>query len=134
MGGRGAKIAIGSAGGSRKVEQLEIIKKHNPMTDDYHTGIRSMNDILTAEEAFKTQLNPDENMEDAEKALKTGKIKIYSSHNIEQGTFVSTSRMMAEDYAGGGTVHEREVSINDVAWINADEGQYAQVKPKKKRK
>ena len=76
MGGRGAKIAIGSAGGSRKVEQLEIIKKHNPMTDDYHTGIRSMNDILTAEEAFKSQLNPDEymvfpdfTMEDAEKAL-----------------------------------------------------------------
>lgn len=141
MGGRGASISVGSTGGSRKAEQLEIIKKYNPMTDDYHTGIRSVNDILTAEEAFKTQLDPDENlvypdftMDDAEKALKTGKIKIYSSHNIEQGTFVSTSRMMAEDYAGGGTVHEREVSINDVAWINADEGQYAQVKPKKKRK
>lgn len=141
MGGRGASISVGSAGGSRKAEQLEIIKKYNPMTDDYHTGIRSVGDIMTAREAFITKLDPDENMvypdftmEDAERALKTGKIKVYSSHNIDQGTFISTSRMMAEDYAGGGTVREKEVSIDDVAWINADEGQFAKVKPKRKRK
>ena len=36
----------------KKLKQLEIIQQTNPMTDDYHTGIRSVDDIKTAEEVF----------------------------------------------------------------------------------
>lgn len=36
--------------------------------------------------------------------------------------------MQAEDYAGGGRIYSKEVAVNDVAWINVDEGQFARVK------
>jgi hypothetical protein len=31
---------------------------------------------------------------------------------------------MAQDYAGKGKVYEQIVNLEDVAWINGDEGQY----------
>ena len=119
-----------------KQNQLEIIQKNNPMTDDYHVGIRNVNDIKTWEEVL--QLDDDIEgqfawgdyaRDDAEQALKEGKIKIYSSNPIEQGTFVSTSYIQAEEYAGGrgSKVYEKIVPLNEVAWINGDEGQYAKV-------
>lgn len=114
-----------------KEKQLEIINKSNHMLDDYHLGIRSIEDIKTFDEV----INDDESFvygdfskEDAEKALKDGKVTVYSSKPIEQGNFVSTSKNMAQDYAGrNGKVYSQEVSLNDVAWINGDEGQYAKV-------
>lgn len=119
----------------RKKQQFEIIKKENPMTDDYHTGIRSVDDIKTATEAFKTKVDIDEDFaypdftkSDGERALKSGTIIVYSSKEIKQGGFVSPSKMMAQDYAGGGKVFEKKININDVAWINSDEGQYAKLK------
>ena len=119
---------------SLKEKQLEIIKKENPMLDDYHTGIRTIDDIKTPEEAFKTKIDEDEDysypdftQEDGEKALESGKITVYSSQEIKQGTFVSPSKSMAQDYAGDGKIFEQTISINDVAWINSDEGQYAKV-------
>lgn len=112
--------------------QMDIISKSNPMTDDYHTGIRSIDDIKTASEAF-TKENfeetsyPDFTFEDSQKAIKEGKITIYSSNPIENGGFVSTSKMMAQDYAGGSKVYSKIVSINEIAWIDNNEGQYAKV-------
>jgi hypothetical protein len=122
----------------RRKEQLEIIKKENPMTDEYHTGIRKIEDIKSPEEAFKTKIDKDEDYiypdftkEDGEKALKTGKITVYSSKEIKNGGFVSTSKMMAEDYAGGGKIYEQIIDIEDVAWIDSNEGQYAKIKKRK---
>ena len=114
-----------------KEKQLEIINKSNHMLDDYHLGIRSIEDIKTFDEV----INDDESFvygdfskEDAEKALEKGTVTVYSSKPIEQGSFVSTSKNMAQDYAGrNGKVYSQEVSLNDVAWINGDEGQYAKV-------
>lgn len=113
-----------------KKEQFEIIQKNNPMQDDYHVGIRSPKDIKTWEEAMKDDESfswGDFSKEDAEKALKSGEITIYSSYDIKQGTFVSTSKVQAEEYAGGKKVYEKTVKLNEVAWINGDEGQYAKV-------
>jgi chromosome segregation ATPase len=114
-----------------KLEQYEIIKENNPMLDDYHVGIRSPKDI----KSFNEVINDDESFswgdfskKDAEKALQKGEITIYSSYSIEQGTFVSTSKIQAEQYAGGKKVYTKTVSVNDVAWINGDEGQFAKVK------
>lgn len=113
-----------------KREQFEIIQKNNPMQDDYHVGIRSPKDIKTWEEAMKDDESfswGDFSKEDAEKALKSGEITIYSSYDIKQGTFVSTSKVQAEEYAGGKKVYEKTVKLNEVACINGDEGQYAKV-------
>lgn len=115
-------------------KQFEIIQQTNPMRDDYHVGIRSVEDIKTFEEAFNIAMKDEESFQygdfdelDAAKALRTGMITVYSSKPIEQGGFVSTSYNMAKDYAGSGRVYAERVSINDVAWINGDEGQFAKV-------
>ena len=120
-----------------KVEQFKIIQENNPMNDDYHVGIRKPSDIKTWKEVVDGDKGDGENFswgdftkEDAEKALKTGKVKIYSSYPIGQGGFVSTSKMQAEQYAGGqgNKVYSKTVALEDVAWINGDEGQFAKRK------
>ena len=117
-----------------KQKQLDIILSHNPMRDDYHVGIRTVQDIKSAEEAWETNVDfdeefvyPDFSEQDAKKALKSGKIKVYSSYPIKQGTFVSPSRMMAMDYTGGKEPFSKVVDVDDVAWISSDEGQYAKI-------
>ena len=112
-----------------KEKQFEIIKNNNPMEDNYHTGIRSMDDIKTANEVFTKEnfeevSNPDFTFEDAQKALETGKVTVYSSKPIENGGFVSTSKMEAESYSGNGKVYSKEVPLDNVAWIENTQGQY----------
>ena len=115
----------------QKQAQFEIIQRENPMQDDIHTGIRSADEIKDASEVFSEDtfegINPDFTEADAKKAMATGRIKVYSSKPIKNGGFVSTSRMMAKDYAGDGNIYEQEVSVDDVAWIDETEGQFAKV-------
>ena len=124
----------------RKQAQLDIILKTNPMLDDYHTGIRKVEDIKTLEESVEEARSEAEKYGDDEwsaypditndmlqNALETGEITIYSSKPIKNGVFVTPSYMQASDYAGGGNVYEKTVPLTDVAWINTDEGQYAKV-------
>lgn len=110
-------------------KQFEIIQEFNPMQDDYHTGIRKASEIKTPQEAFIEESGyPDFTKEDMKKALEKGTVTIYSSKPISQGGFVSPSKMMAQDYAGSGKIYSMEANINDVAWIDSAEGQYAKVK------
>lgn len=116
----------------QKRQQYEIIKQTNPMLDDYHTGIRSPEDIKTFNEVINDEDSfvwGDFSKEDAQQALKQGKVTVYSSYPIEQGVFVSTSKIQAQEYAGGNgsKVYSKEVPLDDVAWINGDEGQYAKL-------
>lgn len=118
-----------------KEKQLEIINKSNPAPDSYHTWVRSTDDILTLQEAvdevlaedeeYELSSYPDVSDEMIREALRTGKIRVYSSKPIKNGVFVTPSMMQAKDYAGRGAVYSKEVPISDVAWINTDEGQYA---------
>lgn len=117
-----------------KQKQLDIINKSNPMQDDYHTGIRTIEDIKTFEETLQDsdwqgydEFNPDYTLEMANEAIETGKIVVYSSYPIEQGTFVSPSYMEAESYSSNGKVYEKEVNLKDIAWIDPTQGQYAKV-------
>ena len=64
-------------------------------------------------------------------ALRSGKIKVYSSYPIENGVFVTPSKMEAKNYAGNGKVFEKEVAIDEVAWIDNLEGQYAKISKEK---
>ena len=123
-------------GDTHKQAQFDIIQATNPMWDEYHVGIRSADDIRTWEEVLKLDderegqfVWGDFSRADAEQALKNGKITVYSSYPIKNGVFVSTSYVQAEEYAGGrgGKVYSKTVSLNNVAWINGDEGQYADV-------
>lgn len=146
-----AKASGGTRGGGPsprygavdKEAQLAIINRSNPMRDDYHTGIRSVDDIKTWAEAVSIASDdardggweelssyPDVTNETIRRAQETGKIIVYSSYPIENGNFVTPSRMQARDYAGGGMIYSKEVSVSDVAWINVDEGQLAKIRRK----
>lgn len=124
-----------------KEQQNNIIQNSNPVNDDYHTWIRSVDDIKTFSEAlndsdYKEYFEAGENFDEtytadmAKMALETGKITVYSSYPIEQGTFVSPSKMEAESYSGIGKVYSKEVNLTDIAWIDPTQGQYAKVNPK----
>lgn len=121
-----------------KEQQLEIIQETNPMFNDTSVGIRKVEDIKTFKECVENAEEDsafvwgDYSKEDAERDLKRGKVTIYSSYPIKNGTFVSTSYQQAYEYAGHdpSKVHQRTVNLDSVAWINGDEGQYAKVKPK----
>ena len=119
---------------AHKEAQLELILRENPMHDDYHTGIRSVKDINTAEEAFRQAIedgegtNPDFTTDMMEDSLRSGRVTVYSSSPIRKGAFITPSRMMANDYAGGGRIYSKRVPLKDVAWIDDAEGQYAPVK------
>lgn len=117
---------------SDKQKQLDIILKTNPMQDDYHVGVRELNDIFSGDEVFSEknfeELNPDFTADMAKQAIESGFITVYSSKPIELGGFVSSSKMMAKDYAGSGKIYSQKVPINDIAWIDETEGQYAPAK------
>jgi len=116
--------------GEHKRKQLDIVQATNPMHDDYHTGIRTVEDIYTADEVFTEDEfagTPDWTYEDAQTALEKGKVTVYSSYAINDGIFVTPSRMMAKDYAGSGRVYSKEVPLESAAWISSEEGQYAPV-------
>lgn len=123
-----------SISNNHKQKQLDIIKNNNPVNDDYHTWIRNVEDIKTLEETINDsdwigydEYNPDLSRKDIENAIESGKIIVYSSYPVEQGIFVSPSRMEAESYSGNGKVYSKEVNISDVAWIDPTQGQYAKV-------
>lgn len=70
---------------------------------------------------------PDFTENDLRKTLETGEVTVYSSKPIEQGIFVTPSKMEAESYAGNGKVYSKRVRLDDVAWIDSLQGQYAKV-------
>lgn len=118
-----------------KEKQLDIINKTNPMNDEYHVGIRNIDDIKTFDEVINDEESfvwGDYTKEDALRDLQKGTVTVYSSYPIENGAFVSTSKIQAQEYAGGqgSKVYSKTVPLNEIAWINGDEGQYAKVKEK----
>ena len=117
-----------------KERQLSIIEQYNPAPDSYHTWIRKADDIKTFDEALSDdeyadydEFNPDYTREMAEEALESGYIRVYSSYPIEQGVFVTPSMMEAESYSGDGNIYSKDVDVNNVAWIDITQGQYAEI-------
>lgn len=140
MGGRGASIGASRKDSASKDEvykqaQLNNILSSNPMTDDFHTGIRTIDDIKTVKEILTSSgddgllpTNPDFSVKDLQDAYDSGYITVYSSYStFRQGDFISTSKMMAESYAGNGQVYAKKMKIDDIAFINGDEGQISKV-------
>jgi hypothetical protein len=113
---------------NKKQKQLEIILKVNPAFNETSTWIREEKDILSFDELdLSENAAPDYKVADMENAKKTRKVKVYSSKPIENGNFVTPSLLEAKSYAGKSKVYEKIVDVEDVAWIDAIEGQYAKV-------
>ena len=118
-----------------KARKATVINNANPMKDDIHTGVRTAKDVKTFDEAVREAksdvdgITPDFTSDDVKRTLQDRKVTVYSSKPIEDGAFVTPSKMEAENYAGGGKVYSREVDVDDVAWVDSAEGQYA---PRKK--
>lgn len=117
-----------------KEAQFRIIQQSNPADDSYHTWIRNADEIKTFEETLSDpdwegydEFDPDYTLDMARNAAESGEITVYSSYPIQNGNFVTPSRMEAESYSGDGTVFEETVNLNDVAWIDPTQGQYAKV-------
>lgn len=115
-----------------KERQLEIIKKTNPKDESLgdHTWVESVDDIKSFDEAINSDeagFTPDFTKEMADEALGKGEITVYSSKPIEDGAFVTPSKMEAESYAGGGEVFEQTIKTDDVAWLDELQGQVAKV-------
>ena len=116
---------------SRKAAQMSTIRQSNPFDPSLgaHTWIRSAGDILTYQEAIDNfggvdDVTPDFRAQDVQAALDSGYMTVYSSYPIEQGTFVTPSRMEAQSYAGEGRVYSKQVPLSDVAWLDEVQGQY----------
>ncbi len=112
--------------------QNHIIQNANPVEDDYHTWIRNTGDVHTFADVLSDSdwngmdFDPDYTWDMAQRALQTGEITVYSSYPIGTlGGFVTPSRMEAEGYAGNGEVYSKTVNVNDIAWIDPTQGQYA---------
>lgn len=126
-----------------KQKQLDIILLANPMTDDYHTGIRTLSDIHTFQELYDEEILNGSSYDefdmvvydepkslyvpDIKEILKQGTLTVYSSYPITQGVFVTPSKVEARSYAGGKPIHSLRVRLTDVAWIDFNEGQYAKI-------
>ena len=111
-----------------KERQFELIQNNHPKEDwDYQTWINSVDDVKTYQEAVDDDRagTPDFDDADIDRALKTGRVRVYSSHRIRIGTFVTPSRMEAENYAGSENVYSKTVQLTDVAWIDSLQGQFA---------
>ncbi len=116
---------------ARKAAQLATIERSNPFDPELgaHTWIRSAEDILTYREAIDSfggvdDVTPDFRASDVQRALDSGYMTVYSSYPIELGTFVTPSRMEAQNYAGDGRVYSKRVPLDDVAWLDEVQGQY----------
>lgn len=115
----------------RKSAQLAVIEQSNPFNAELgaHTWIRGTEDILTYREAIDNfggvdDVTPDFRASDVQRALDSGYMTVYSSYPIELGTFVTPSRMEAQNYAGDGRVYSKCVPLDDVAWLDEVQGQY----------
>ena len=124
-------------GGVDKAAQFYIIQKLNPAQDDYHTWIRSVDDIRTLgeclqelrDDGYEESEYPDVKLSDLEAAAKGDKpLTVYSSKPITNGNWVTPSKMEATAYAGSGKVHSAKVAASDVAWVDSGQGMFAQVK------
>lgn len=115
-----------------KQKQFEIINANNPFNPELgnHTWIKDVSDIKTYEEVWEEEgeiygITPDFSEKDAINALNSGKIVVYSSHPIKNGTFVTPSKMEAISYAGNHKIYTITANLNDIAWIDPAQGQYA---------
>lgn len=128
------KFSAAADADQRKAAQFDIIQNSNAAEDDYHTWIRSASEIKTLSETLADpewaeydEYDPDYTRQMAEDAVKNGKVTVYSSYPIGNGVFVTPSRMEAESYSANGKVYSKTVNVDDVAWIDPTQGQYAPI-------
>jgi hypothetical protein len=133
--GLGNGVTMYDSANPRHRLQADLINKYNPKPENSSmTWIENADDIYNFEDTLKDSdwadyigddFDPSYSWDMAQEAIKNGQIEVYSSHPIDKGIFVSPSRMEAESYAGTGEVFSKKVPLEDVAWIDPTQGQYA---------
>ena len=112
-----------------KQAQFEALQSAE-VTSEYIEPITSPEQIKTYAEAVAADRADfgstiDFDLEAAEQALSSGEITVYSPRAITAGSYVTPSRMNAEDAAtGGGRIYSMTVPLEAVAWTDAFSGQY----------
>ena len=112
-----------------KQAQFEALQSAE-VTSEYIEPITSPEQIKTYAEAVAADRADfgstiDFDLEAAEQALSSGEITVYSPRAITAGSYVTPSRMNAEDAAtGGGRIYSMTVPLDAVAWTDAFSGQY----------
>ena len=118
-------------------KQWEIIQNTNPkLKDTVSTWIDEPNDVKTFYEVahddsdfpFEEDYTEDWTFADKINVDNTGFVTVYSSKPIEDGIFVTPSKMYAQSYAADGkTVYSEMMDVRDIAWIDVGEGQVAHI-------
>lgn len=112
-----------------KQAQFEALQNAE-VTSEYIEPITSPEQIKTYAEAVAADRADfgstiDFDLEAAEQALSSDEITVYSPRAITAGSYVTPSRMNAEDAAtGGGRIYSMTVPLDAVAWTDAFSGQY----------
>ena len=113
-----------------KQAQYEALQAANVQSDDFDV-ITAPEQILTFQEAVQAAQGQkgqaDFDMEDAQAALDKGEITVYSAGPIGTGSFVTPSRMIAENMAEGQRISSMTVPLDSVAWTDYAGGQYAPI-------
>jgi hypothetical protein len=132
-----SKATLYDSANPRHRLQADLINKYNPKPENSSmTWIENADDIYNFEDTLKDSdwadyigddFDPSYSWDMAQEAIKNGQIEVYSSHPIDKGIFVSPSRMEAESYSGTGKIFSKKVPLEDVAWIDPTQGQYAPV-------
>ncbi len=120
-----------------RYKQWEIIQNTNPkLKDTVSTWIDEPNDVKTFYEVahddsdfpFEEDYTEDWTLADKINVDNTGFVTVYSSKPIEDGIFVTPSKMYAQSYAADGkTVYSEMMDVRDIAWIDVGEGQVAHI-------
>lgn len=118
----------------RKSRQLDIIEASRTKSDGLNESSNKIEDIRTFEQTLTDPeldvlTTSDFTEDDIKEALQKGYVKIYSTHPVVGGTFVTPSLDEAEYMWPDKKLYEREVYLDNVAWQDDLHGQYAPIKP-----
>lgn len=72
-------------------------------------------------------MTPDFTKDMVQRALDDGEITVYSSYPIKNWYWVTPSKMEAQAYAWWGKVYSKTVKLDDVAWVDELQWQYAKL-------
>lgn len=110
-----------------KSEALYTLEQAN-FNDGFHKNLEYTSDIHTFEEVTSDPddviLVDDFTREDLQKALDTGKIKVYFRGDFQTGVWVSPSLSEAKSYKFDGKLFTTEANLTDIAWSDNLEGQF----------
>ncbi len=132
--GRMSMLTEGLTMDDVRQKQWEIIQNTNQKWDGTQSAwIDTPEDARTFYEAvmedtdypLEEDYTEDFTVDDKKNILQTGIITVYSSKPVQDGNFVTPSRMEAQSYSGTGIIYSATMDVRDIAWLDVGQGQVA---------